>query len=182
MATQRLKRLSLPGYKKMKRIPRPEPVRGDFMKNLEDPRVEECFSYFGRLPRDYKMCKRIVTLQEQFPQGTFIELCTYDWLSQKQIPFSYQSWVNGGRARSGGVIPDFTLEYNGRGMAWLCNGDYWHNRPEVAISDVADKLALIGHWFEHTFIEVVVDLWEHRIIHERPLIFEMALLGLGLGQ
>lgn len=184
MTLQRIKRISRPHIKGHRRIAKPEPVRvpGGGIQNLEDPRVTECFAYFGRNPKDYKMCKRIVTLREKFPQGTFIELAIYDWLSQKQIDFTYQAWVNGGRARSGGVVPDFVLEANGRGMAWMANGDYWHNRPEVAISDVADKLALIGHWFEHVLIEVVVDLWENRIVNDRPEVFEMALLGIGLGQ
>jgi hypothetical protein len=136
----------------------------------------------GRNPRDYKLAKRVVKLQETYPQGTVIELVTVDYLNQRQIPYTYQAWVAGGRSRSGGVVPDIVLEYNGVGYAWLINGIYWHNRPEVAASDVADKLTLIGHYFEHVLIEKVLELWEPHIIHDRPEIFEMALVGLEMGQ
>lgn len=182
MRLQRVKRLSRPKLRHKRREKRPEPVRGDFIANLEDPAVAEVFARIGRNPRDYKLAQRVVALQKQFPQGTIPELITYDYLQQKNIPFTYQAWISGGRSRAGGVIPDFVLQYGGTGMAWLVQGQYWHNRPEVAASDVADKLALVGHYFEHVFIEKALELWERQIYFNRPAVFEMALVGIEIGQ
>lgn len=168
---------------KKRRPVSPGDVTGDqYFQELSEPHVNEIFARLGRKARDYKLAKRVATLMETYPDGTIPELVTLDWLEQQKIPHTFQAWVYGGRSRKGGIIPDFVVEYGGRGMAWLIQGDYWHNRSEVAESDVSDKLRLIGTQFEGVIIEVVVELWENKVLNARPQIFELALVGIGMGE
>lgn len=66
-------------------------------------------------------------------------------------------------------------------MAVLVQGQYWHTRTEVAESDAADKLKLLGVMFHGVQIEQVIEIWEQRIYKDRPEIFELMLVGIELG-
>jgi hypothetical protein len=74
------------------------------------------------------------------------------------------------------------FEQGGVGVAWLVNGDYWHSRPEVAESDITDRLRFLGATYHGIKIEKVVQLWEGRIYRNRPQVFEMGLAGIELGR
>lgn len=177
----RLKGIPHYGEKKKKRLNRPDPIRGDFIRDLRDPHVLEVYNRLGRQPRDWKLAQRVAALMKDYPAGTIPELVTYDWLKQKDIQFTYQAFLYGGRSRKGGLLPDFVLQYGGVGLAFLVNGNYWHSRPEVATSDVADIIKLKGSWFHNILIEKVVVIWESQIIRSRPQVFEYALLGIEMG-
>ena len=186
--TSPFKGLSREGWGKKKKtgIEKVKMPEGELFEDLVDPTVNEIMRRCGNKPGDMKMAKRVAALYQngssETGDGTIPELIAYDWLQSRQIQFTYQAWIYGGRSRQGGVIPDFVLEYNGKGMAWLIQGDYWHSKSEVSASDVVDTMKLIGSWFHGIYIEAVVELWEHRIYHDRPQVFEMALLGIGIGK
>jgi hypothetical protein len=174
------------GKKHQPKLLKVEIPEGEGVEDLVDPTVTEIMRRCGNKPGDMKMAQRVAKLYQngstETGDGTIPELITYDWLQSRQIPFTYQAWIYGGRSRHGGVIPDFVLEYNGKGMAWLIQGNYWHSKSEVSASDIIDKMKLVGSWFHGIYIEVVVELWENKVYHNRPEVFEMALLGIGLGQ
>ena len=179
----RLKAIAgLPPLRRRRPAP-PDKIAGEqYFRELGDPQVNEVWARLGRKSQDYKLAKRVAALMETYPDGTIPELVTLDWLEQQKVPYTFQAWVYGGRSRRGGIIPDFVLEYGGRGMAWLIQGDYWHNRTEVAASDQSDKLRLIRTQFHGVVIEVVVELWENKVLRNRPEVFELALVGIGLGE
>lgn len=177
----RLPGIKQAGGKTKKRFNRPDPIHGDFIRDLRDPHVMEVFNRLGRQPRDWKLAQRVARLMVDFPGGTIPELVTYDWLKQKDIPFTYQAWIAGGRSRKGGVVPDIVLSYAGKGMAWLIQGIYFHSKPDISASDKVDIMTIKGSWFHNIYIEEVVELWEPRIYRDRPQIFEYALLGIEMG-
>jgi len=168
------------GEIKRTRIAKPDPVTGSRVLNLEDPYIQEVFNRLGRKPSDYRVAKRVAKLHGKYPQGTIPELVTMDYLDQKGYKYTYQAWVNGGRSRRGGVVPDFVVQVGGIGMAWNVQGEYWHSRPEVIASDAIDRLQLIGHYFEYIFIQKIVNLWENDIYHHRPKVFELAEMGISM--
>lgn len=161
----------------------PGDVTGDqFFQEITEPHVNEVWYRLGRKPHDYKLARRVAGLMQIYPDGTIPELVTLDWLEQEKISYTFQAWVYGGRSRKGGIVPDFVLEYGGLGMAWMIQGDYWHNRKEVAESDISDKLRLLGTQFHGVIIEKVLELWENKILHQRPQVFEFAIVGVELGE
>jgi hypothetical protein len=118
----------------------------------------------------------------KYPNGTVPELVAMDWLDQQKIEYIYLAQIFGGHARRGGVEVDLLFEYAGRGIAILVQGDYWHTRPEVAASDVVDRLRFLGATYHGITIDKVVACWENRIYNDRPQIFELAVLGIELGE
>lgn len=185
--TSPFKSLSREGWGRRNRVKlfKPEMPEGEAVISLVDPTVTEIMRRCGNHPGDLKMAQRVAKLYQngttETGDGTIPELITYDWLQQRGIQFTYQAWLYGGRNRNGGVIPDFVLEYAGKGMAWLIQGEYWHSKSEVSASDIIDKLRLVGSWFHGIYIETVLELWENKIYHNRPEVFEMALMGIEIG-
>lgn len=155
---------------------------------LSSDRVREAWRYLGGDAADWKLAQKITDLQDKYANNrnmaTRLEMIVYEFLERKQVPFVFQHWIAGGRARRGGVVPDFLVNYGGRGIAILPNGDYWHGKAEVAESDIADKLVLLGQWWQGIRIDVVVFIWEHKLrsrsTRERTL--ELALEGIEVGR
>jgi hypothetical protein len=181
----RLKRLApMKGYPKLKKgrpLPLPKEIPGGDYVTEDEPHVSEIWIRLGRKSNDLKTAKRVAHLMEQYPNGTIPELVAMDWLNQNQVQYEYLAQVRGGRSRLGGVEADFLIQAGGVGLVWLINGNYWHSRPEVAESDVVDKLRFLGSTYHGIRIEKVCALWERRVYEDRPQIFELAMVGIELG-
>lgn len=128
-----------------------------------------------------KIAKRVLKLKQQFPAGSIPELVTYNWLEQRQIPFTYQAMLFGGRREKGGLVPDFIVQYGGKGMAWQVQGEYWHRQQAShGQKDLSNRLRLLGTFYRGVRIDYVVELWEKDILRKRPQVFLMALQGIGM--
>lgn len=170
---------------KLRRLPIPTEVAGGEELNLDDPVVREIHNRMGGRSVDWAVAKRVAGLKGALfktYEGTIPELIVYDWLEQKKIPFSFQAFIYGGRSRKGGVIPDFLVWPGGRGLAWFVDTEYWHSKPEVAASDAADRVRLLGAVYDGIRIDAVVALWENQIYRNRPAIFEWAMMGVEMGR
>lgn len=184
MLMPRLKRLDRKGWGRRKKLELPEmPEPPSGALDLEDELVKEIMGRISGGSSDYKMAKRVAHMKRtMYPDGTIPELITADFLDQREIPYTFQAWIYGGRSRQGGVVPDFVLEYLGKGMAWLIQGEYWHSKADVSASDEIDKVRLVGTWFHNVYIEAVIEIWEDAIYHKRPEVFDMALMGIEIGR
>ena len=87
----------------------------------------------------------------------------------------------GGRRTKGGLVPDFVVQYGGKGLAWQIQGEYWHARTRAhGQKDFANVARLIGADYHDIRINAVVELWELDIYRKRPRIFQYGLNGIGL--
>ena len=153
---------------------------------LGDARVREIHRTLGGKSSDYQVAKRVATLEKQMPNGTLPELVTYEWLEGRQVPYTYLAQLFGGHQRIGGVEIDFLIHKGGDALAWQVDGSYFHGRKfQLRFAqegrDLANDMKLIGATFMGMKIAHVVHLVEEKIYLMRPLIFEMALNGVGLG-
>jgi hypothetical protein len=158
----------------------PQPVGCDYVLDLRDRTALEVWRRIGQRSKDWKLAQRVATLLRTYPNGTIPELVAMDWLNQQQIEYIYLAQIYGGHARKGGVEVDLLFRYAGVGIAWLVHGEYWHSRPEVSASDAIDRLRFLGATYHGIRIDKVVALWESDIYFERPRVFELGVLGLGL--
>lgn len=129
---------------------------------------------------DRQLARRAMRLRGQYPLASFPELITYDWLQQRNLSFTFQAKLFGGRAVRGGVVPDFLLNYGGQGMIWRIQGEYWHTRPGNRNKDLNEKIRLLGSEQNGLRIEHVIDIWEDDVYNKRPQVFHLALAGIGL--
>lgn len=128
-----------------------------------------------------KIAKRVLVLKQQFPAGSVPELITYNWLEQRQIPFFYQATLFGGRREKGGLVPDFVLQYGGKGICWQIQGEYWHQQLSAhGQKDVSNRLRLLGQVYKGVRIDYVVELWEKDILRKRPQVYLLGLQGIGM--
>jgi len=82
--------------------------------------------------------------------GTNIEILVYNWLTRRNIQFSFQSSLMGGYFELGGAVVDFIIE---GGIALRLFGEYWHRGVEKEGSDLIQKEMLTGMGY------TVVDIW-----------------------
>jgi hypothetical protein len=128
-----------------------------------------------------KIAKRVLQLMPEYPAGSFPELVVFHYLESKSIPFHYQATLFGGRRAKGGILPDFIVQYGGKGMAWNVQGEYWHRRDSAhGQKDAISNLRMLGQVYKGVRIEQVVELWENDILRKRPMVFLQALQGVGL--
>lgn len=130
---------------------------------------------------DRPLAKRLSNLRKEFPYGTVPELITLDWLRGKNERYIYQAQLYGGWV-AGGLVPDFVVLSRGRAMAWLVNGNYFHDRPGKREKDEADKLRLLGANINGVEIQKVVILWESRLLRDSEATLEDALAGFERGK
>jgi hypothetical protein len=150
---------------------------------IEDANVDTELTELTNHIGDSAIAKRVRQLQVEYPQGTVPELVTMDWLNAGKYRYIYQGELYGGRAKSGGLLPDFVVATGGaEGMAWQVQGDYWHGSrsTEKQFSDATDNLKLIGQTVGGIRIGKVVKIWESDILKRRPQVFQMALAGISL--
>lgn len=137
---------------------------------------------FAQALDDEKLARKLVKLQAKFPVATLPELVAYEWLQRRNIPFSFQVELFGGRRVRGGLLPDFVIEQGATALAWQIQGEYWHS---VGLKDDADRtnnLRMLGQVVDGRRIEQVVELWENDIYQKRPQVFNMGLAGIGMRQ
>lgn len=127
---------------------------------------------------DASTVKRLLSLKQRFPVGTYPELLTYDWLQRQRLLFEYQVETYGGRGAPGALIPDFVI-YEGRGAdVWLVQGEYWHTLVGRRQHDEAARLRLLGKLINGVKVNGVIELWEDDIYRHRPNVFWQALAGM----
>ncbi len=99
-----------------------------------------------------------------------------DYLQSTGEKYTYQAELYGG-FRPGGVVPDFVVSRSGNGLALLINGTYWH-RPNGPQNDAADKLRIVGQYFNGDLITQAVIVWESRLMaSDRRATMQAALSG-----
>lgn len=176
---------------KLKRMPR---MKGAKKRKLPDmtgaaPKIaerqpdalQELIRDLGGRSADVKLAKRVLGMKPEFPAASIPELIVYCWLTDKKIPFTYQAMLFGGRRSKGGLVPDFVVDYNGQGLAWQIEGEYWHRQQsEHGQKDASVKMRLTGTVYKGVRISTVVSLWEKDIYKLRPRIFNFALSGIGM--
>lgn len=175
----------------LKRMPRMKGSRRRRLPTLtgNDPKIAErepdalqkLINNLGGRGDARKIAKRVMALKPEYPAASIPELVVHDWLTQKKIPFTYQAMLFGGRRAKGGLVPDFVVNYGGKGLAWQIQGEYWHSRQTAhGQKDFTNTVRLIGTMYQGIRIESVVELWEKDIYRKRPQIFTEALQGNGL--
>lgn len=172
----------MPGARRANKAKRPELTGGDpRIANRDNDEVSELSRELGGTTEDYRIAKRVINdLKPQFPAGSRPELITYDWLERNNFRFDYQAMLFGGRRQKGGLVPDFVVHGPAGMIAWLVQGEYFH---DAMFNDAEDRgviMRLTGAQYKGQIIRVVVQLWEKDILHKRPLVFDQALLGVGL--
>ena len=143
----------------------------------EDPRLAELARQLGSLDR----AKRVLKLQEQYPNGTIPELIVMDYLNRNGEQYLYQLQAFGGRGEVAGqgFVPDFLVWHDrSRGTVIQVQGFYYHSAPEKRERDAANKMRLMGNWFAGVRVTQVVDVWDLDLLSgNADNVIEMALLG-----
>lgn len=154
-------------------------VGDEYIREIIDPRVQEVLNRLPGSPQDYRDAKRVAALETRFPQGTIPELLFYVWLERNQIAFTYQAYLFGGRTSSGGLLPDFLLNWAGRGLAVQIYGVYWHGNPAKQSQDAIDRMRMIGQVVNGVKIDLVVVIWENaNMYRDREGTYKDALNGI----
>jgi len=123
--------------------------------------------------------RRVMALRQRGLAGTLPELCTWDWLERRELPFESQTVALGGRRERGGAVLDFVVG----GLAadglyvWRVQGEYWHAGPEVERKDQAQAERIKGMRIGGIPVVGVVDLWETDIYHRYPAVYWWAERG-----
>lgn len=176
---------------KLKRLPRLKGGRRKGLPQLKgaDPKLAErepdelqkIVNALGGRSDAMKIAKRVMVLKAQHPAASLPELVTYQWLESRNIPFTFQAMLFGGRRTKGGLVPDFVVQYGGKGMAWQVQGEYWHRyQSQHGQKDLSVRVRLLGTVYKGVRIDYVVELWERDILRKRPQVFLQALQGIGL--
>jgi hypothetical protein len=172
----------LPGLSKAQReLPAPTveltPIR-------VEQRVDETLEMLVRELGDRQLAKKVLKLKQQFPDGTFPELVTYEWLQRHGTRFEYQFTVLGGRQIRGGQVLDFVVDRGYDVLVWEIQGQYWHTRPGKIQADEAERMALLGVEILGKKVGGVVEIWDTRIMdkYKRSPAFDAAMSGIEVGQ
>jgi hypothetical protein len=185
MGPIKLKRM--PRYPGAKRRKLPDMKGGaPRVAEREPDKLQELTRRLGGRTADYKLAKRILQMQtegwyQEIPAASIPELVVYCYLTDNKIPFTYQAMLFGGRRAKGGLVPDFVVQSGGLGLAWLIQGEYWHDRSTThGQKDATNRLRLVGTVYKGVRISGMVELWENDIFRMRPKIFQLALNVIGL--
>lgn len=167
--------------KSIDKEPPPIQPKGAVAEGESDP-VREMAEYLGGTSEAWTLARRIMEeIYPHHPTATTPELVAYDFLAQRNIPFLFQPTTMGGRAFRGGLVPDIVVRSTGgEGIAWLIQGEYWHNKRRNPGRDASARVLLLGADVGGIRIKSVVELWERDIIKKRPQVFNLALEGIGL--
>ena len=150
------------------------------LADLESSEVKDLRRILGDDPETEQLIKRVLALKEKEPVASLPELIAYDWLTRKDIPFTFQGSIYGGRLFRGGQIPDFIIPQGGMALAWRIQGEYWHSKPGAEEKDLVSKLRLLAGTLNGLQVSAVVDCWERDIYENREQVFKLALAGIGL--
>ncbi len=181
MATQLRRFKRLPGARKARKAPRPQLTgRDPKLAERAPDQVQRLTRDLGGTSQDAKLAKRVFELKPQYPAASIPELVTYLWLESQKIPYTFQATLYGGRRAKGGLVPDFIVQGGGGVLAWLVQGEYWHSEAVNAGKDDTARYRLLGQQYQGRTITAVVELWEKDVLRKRPIVFQQALLGIGL--
>ena len=131
---------------------------------------------------DARLARRLIKLQARMPQASLPELIAYDWLEKYQIQFLYQGEYGGGRQVRGGQVPDFVINWGGKGLVWRVQGDYWHTKPGARENDIVGKMQLMGSWVNGLQVRNIVDVWESQLYKRYDFVLTMAMAGIEVGK
>lgn len=149
-------------------------------KNVQFEGVDDRLSELARVLNDEPLAKRVLKLQdEQFPNGTLLELVIHEYLTKKRRDFVYQLQLFGGH-RAGGVVPDFAVSFGGGWLVIAANGWFFHQKFGSQ-DDEADKLRMLGTSYQGKIIEKVVRVWDTHVMvsdPQRSRVLDDALTGI----
>lgn len=148
--------------------------------------VDDALANLTRALGDEQLAKRILKLQQKYPDASKLELVIMEWLDRKRVKYEFQKWLLGGRKLKGGQVVDFALD-QGTGVIILeAQGGYWHTRKGSIAHDKAQKLALLGLSVWGKPVRKVIEVWESRIMipnqARRDQTMQLALLGIEVGR
>jgi len=172
----------LPGLGRREKLP-PLPNLGGEPSTvtLTDDALQRLTNQLG----DEALAKRVLKLQEKWPQGTVPEMIVMDFLERRRVKYEYQVWLLGGRVLKGGQVVDFVVDLGIGVMIVEVEGNYWHTRPGKAQLDEGQKMALLGLMVWGKKVRGVVEVWESRIATDnrtrRDQALNAMLQGKGLG-
>jgi hypothetical protein len=156
---------------------KPEPA-----KLIERPQSQDDqLQYVIRLLRgDETLARKIMSLQQKFPDGTTPELVVMEYLDRKQIKYMYQPYIFGGKA-SGKGVPDFALQQGPFWNIWEIEGNYWHSAKfETKEDQRVQQRRLLNHYFNGLKVQYWCQLWEEDIYNRRDFVMEQAVRGIAL--
>lgn len=172
------------GFKKDKAFRKPKwPEMFVPPKNeLGDLTDDELDKLTRDLKGDKERAKRILNLKRQYEAGTIPELITFDWLMRNHIRFIYQATFAGGRARRGGLVPDFVLERGQGSMVWNVDGVYYHDTlyRGRGFKDIRNDIRLKGQMINGRKVEKIIHITDTAILSKYPEVFIYALSGIQL--
>lgn len=142
--------------------------------------VSDNVQMLTRLLGSERRAKRVSRLLERWPRATIPEMVVYDWLEERNHQFVYQGEFGGGRSIRGGIVPDFVVNWYGKGLVLRVQGEYWHNLPGQKEKDLAQAILMMGQYINGLQVAAVVDIWEDDLYKRLRLTMTMAMAGIGL--
>ena len=174
---------SLPGTRRIKKLPKVQPPRRTGPANVGNDAVADFRRKLGDDTPARRLATRVYNLLQKYTNATIPECIAYDYLERTRLPFTFQASLFGGRSVQGGLVPDFLINNRGVGVVWLVQSDYYHKLLGVKQRDAAAKVRMRGAVLDGLVIEQVIEIWERRILSpDRDSIFNFALAGIELGQ
>ncbi len=129
---------------------------------------------------DEDVAQRVIDLAQKFPLASLPELVVYDWLSREEYQFVFQGEFGGGRTIHGGAVPDFVVNWGGKGLVLRVQGEYWHTLPGQVEKDLGQKMQMMGQYVNGLRVAAIVDVWENDIYKRREHTMQMAIAGIEL--
>lgn len=155
----------------------------DGVVHLDDPEVQKVLARLDtNTASDEAMAKRVVELKRtKFTNAPYTELIAFDWFTQKGIQFDYQVPLGGGRSTKFGQVLDFAVYSGGEALALPVQGNYWHERADVALSDESDRLQALASLIGGRRVKDYVPVWERWLYKDRDKVLSSAINGIPLG-
>lgn len=176
------------GFKKDKAFRKPKrpemfvPPKNE-LGDLTDDELDKLTRQLEKIGGDKQLAQKIMKLKAQYPVATIPELLTYEWLSRKNIQFEFQAVFAGGRARRGGLVPDFLLRRGASGaMVWHIDGERWHDPlfHGRGYRDISADIRMMGKTISGLRVEKIIHITDTAIYRSYPQVYDYALAGMQL--
>ena len=154
-----------------------EPAGVSAIMDLQPSQLRELTLLLG----DEDVAQRVIDLAQKFPLASLPELVVYDWLSREEYQFTFQGEFGGGRKQKGGAVPDFVVNWGGKGLVLRVQGEYWHTLPGQVEKDYAQRLQMMGQYVNGLQVTSIVDVWEEPIYRRLDYVMRMAMAGIEIG-
>ena len=155
----------------------PEAARTTGFASLTDPRIAEILGKIGRGSEQEALAKRVVALEQYYPQATLPELIAIDYLKQKSVEFYFQELVAGGRNVKGGRVLDIVIPMGAQALVINVQGEYYHPSAQVeTMTRVIIMSSIIAGMKPWAYVEV----WEDDIYMDQKRVMDSALAGIQL--